>query len=274
MRLFRIAAALVFLTAASLQIAHSQARVGFVSSDIIRDKFIEANQAEQRIQSIVEEWKRELAAMQKNIENLEFEISKNRLIWSDEERVAKERELEQLKERRLQFARAKFEPNGEYDVTVKMIKQPVEEKIYAAIQEVSADKGYDLIWDQSVQPLAYVNFKYDITVSVLRKLGVDVAELEKELQKKISNDPRNQKRQPKTGSRRSRSRRVRTEKPDTENIENPASEGDENFDENPPDENSPENEEENENENEEEIKRKPPENPREIRREIKPPKTY
>ncbi len=84
--------------------------------------------------------------------------------------------------------------------------KPIEEKIYAAVQEVSADQGYDLIWDQSTQPLAYVNFKYDITVKVLRKLGVDVDELEKELNKKIDNDPRNKEPEVKKSRRTSRTK--------------------------------------------------------------------
>jgi len=65
-------------------------RVGFINSQTIRDNFIEAQQAEQRIQSFVDEWKREFATMQTNIGNLEFDINKNRLIWTDAEKAAKE----------------------------------------------------------------------------------------------------------------------------------------------------------------------------------------
>jgi len=170
----------------------SAQKVGFISSETIRKHFIEAKQAEQRVQSIVEEWKRELAATQMQIENLEFEIRKNRLIWTDTERITKERELQELIINRERFAKLKFEAGGEYDNIVKQVMKPIEEKIYAAVQEVSSREGYDIIWDQSVNPLAYVNFKYDITVKVLRRLGVDVAELEKDLEQKIKNDPRNE----------------------------------------------------------------------------------
>lgn len=168
-------------------------KVGFVSTDVIREKFPEAQQANQRIQSIVEEWKRELNNLEKQIEALEFEIQKNRLIWSDEERLQKEKEKNDLIAQRREYARSKFESGGEYEQTVKTIMQPVEEKIYAAIQEVCTEENYDIIWDKSVNPLVYVNFKYDLTVKVLKKLGVDVKKLEEELQEKIAKDPRNQK---------------------------------------------------------------------------------
>jgi outer membrane protein len=192
-------------------------KVAFVASDVIRDKFPEAKQADQRIRSIVDEWKRELDDLEKQIDDLQFDIKKNRLVWSDEERAIKEKKLEELREQRLDYARKKFESNGDYDATVKMMMQPIEDKIYAAIQEVASDEGYDIIWDKSVQPLAYSNSKYDITVKVLRKLGVDVEALEKELQEKIAKDPRNAKKDTKQApGKRSRSREKSKEARDVE----------------------------------------------------------
>lgn len=181
----------IFLLGLSFNFAFSQ-RVAFIASDVIRDKFPEAKQGEQRIRSVVEEWKRELEDMDQRIENLKFEINKNRLIWTDEEKRQKDKELEDLTIQKLTFSRKKFEPGGEYDMIVKTIMQPIEDKIYAAVQKVAAENGFDIIWDKSSNPLAYVNYKYDLTLKVLRELGVDVSQMEKELQEKISKDPRNQ----------------------------------------------------------------------------------
>ncbi len=72
------------------------------------------------------------------------------------------------------------------------------------MQQVAADKGFDIILDQSIQPLPYVNYKYDLTINVLKVLGVDVSDLEKELQDKIEKDPRNAETESKVPRRRSR----------------------------------------------------------------------
>ncbi|HPO63575.1 MAG TPA: OmpH family outer membrane protein [Candidatus Kapabacteria bacterium] len=182
-------------------------KVGFIASDVIREQFTEAQQADQRIRTIVEEWKRELSDLELQIQDIEQDIQRNRLVWSDDEKTKKDADLEVLKKHKLEYARKKFESGGEYDVTVKTIMKPIEEKIYAAIQNVATDEGYDIIWDKSVNPLPYTNFKYDLTVKVLRKLGVDVKKLEDELQQKISKDPRNQEKETKSAPRgRSRQR--------------------------------------------------------------------
>ncbi|MGE5480903.1 MAG: OmpH family outer membrane protein [Chloroflexota bacterium] len=185
-------------------------KVGFISSNVIREKFSESQQADQRIQSFVEDWKREIASYQKQIEDLEFEIKKNRLVWSDAEKIQKDKDLANLRSNLDSYAKQKFEQGGEYDLTVSQIRKPVEQKIYAAVQEVASDQGYDIIIDQSVQPLPYVNFKYDLTLRVLKALGVNVEELEKEQQEKIDKDPRNAKKESKTPRRASSRRRGAT----------------------------------------------------------------
>lgn len=189
-------------------------KVGFISSDVIRNNFPEAKQAEQRVQSIVEEWKRELDFQQKEIDALEFEVQKNRLVWSDQEKTEKEKELEDKKTNRKAFAKTKFESGGEYDNVVKSIMTPVEQKIYGSVQQVASDEGYDFIFDQNAQPIPYLNFKYDLTVKVLRKLGVDVDELEKQLQTKIDTDPRNQKKESFQPRKKSRTRKPGSEQQD------------------------------------------------------------
>ncbi len=182
-------------------------RVGFVSSKMIREKLPDVKIAEQRVQTMVEEWNRELSSMDEKIEAMEFESKKNRLIWADNERATKEKELADLIKRRREYAKEKFEAGKEYDQIVNEVMLPVEEKIYAAIQQVASKEKYDIIWDQSKQPLAYVNFKYDITLKVLKTLGIDVEALEKEQDEKIKKDPRNKEpEQSKTQKTRRRSR--------------------------------------------------------------------
>ncbi len=186
-------------------------RVAFINSNMIRSKFSESQQAEQRVRSFVDEWKREISIMQKNIDNLEFEISKNRLIWTEEEKGNKEKELREIREQNDGYAKAKFAPNGEYDMIVRQIMLPVDQKIAAAVQKVANQKNFDIVFDQSIQPLAYVNFKYDLTLDVLKELGVDISDMEKELQEKIQKDPANQKKETVQPRRVSRTKKPQQE---------------------------------------------------------------
>jgi len=204
-----LAGLLVFIIAA---MGITAQKIGYVSTDAIREKFELNILAQQRLSTFVEEWKNELSQRQKNIDDLELEVKKNRLIWSDQERVAKEKELEDKKRDREKYAREKFEPGGEHDKTAEGLFKGIWSKMYLAIQKVSAAEGYDIVWDKSAQPLVYVNAKYDITVKVMKELGIDASDLDRQQQNVIDSDPRNKK---PDDTRKRKSRRATSSEPDT-----------------------------------------------------------
>lgn len=181
-------------------------KVGFISSEIIREKLPVANRAEQRIQSNVEQWKREIENFDVKIQNSELDLKKSRLIWTESEIADKEAKINQLKSKKQKFVSETFDTGGKYDQLVKTVWKPIEDKIFAAVAAISAEKNYDFVFDKSLQPVPYTNYRYDLTVDVLERLGVDVDKMKEDLKKKISEDPRNQKPEPKTIKKRARSR--------------------------------------------------------------------
>ncbi len=191
-------------------------KIGYVSSEAVKSKYLPAMQAEERLKQEVDGWKQELDQYRRDIEDLELEMKKNRLIWSDQEREQKQRELDERKKARDNFAREKFEPGGEYDEMAEELYEEVWEKIHLAIQKVAATDGYDIVWDKSNQPLVFVNAKYDLTVKVMKELGIDADALERKQQEVIDADPRNQKQRE---TRKRRSRRRSTSRPDPADTE-------------------------------------------------------
>ena len=188
---------------------HAQ-KIGYVSTEAIRSKFEPNKAAEARLESAVAEWKAEIATKQKNIDELELEYKKNRLIWTDQERQQKEKELQEKRSDRDKFAREKFEPNGEHDKMAEELFGAIWKKIYVAIQRVAAAESYDMVWDKATQPLVYVNPKFDLTVKVMKELGIDSEDMEKKQKEAIDSDPRN-KRTTEPRRRKSRSRSADTE---------------------------------------------------------------
>lgn len=181
-------------------------RVGYVSTDLIRERFPEAQQVEQRIKEIAKEWEQQLEKQRKEVEQLEQEIRENRLIWSEQERKQKEAELLKKKRQLEEETHRKYAPGGEFDQLVLKLLRPVEEKIAAAIKETAEAKGYDIIWDKSKMPLIYTNPRYDITLDVMERLGINVADLRAEYEKLLEKLP---------GSEESRRPSIRPRRPPT-----------------------------------------------------------
>ncbi len=203
---------LLFLLASTS--VYSQ-KIGYFSSKGVLERLPESAQIEQQIRSTWEEWERELDLKKKEIQELELEIRNNRLIWSDAERIEKDKELVRKKEERDAFAKMKFSPSGEVDKLPTTLYKPLIEKVYAAVQKVSNSKGFDLIFDKSTHQMAYVNPKFDITIYILEELGVDVSEDLDKLKKAIEADPRNQRIEPKQAPQK-KSRTRSSKSKDTE----------------------------------------------------------
>jgi outer membrane protein len=172
----------------------AQTKVGYVSTDVIRERFPDAQQADQRIKTMTDEWKKEIEDRRAEIDNMRDEIQRRRLVWSDDERAKKEEALRIKTEELEVFSRSKFGPNGEFDVLVRDIYRPIEEKISAAVEAVSRADGYDIIWDKSTQNLLYVNPRYDITVAVMERLEIQVDDLKAQQEELLKNAPKEEER--------------------------------------------------------------------------------
>jgi Skp family chaperone for outer membrane proteins len=162
--------------AGSVQEARAQ-KIGYVATQAIRDRFYEYKTAQQRIEEIAAGWKRSADDMQTAITNLEQEIQRKRLVLGDAERREKDSTLGMKRYEREEFIRKKFGAGGEFDTVATNYLRPVEAKISAAVQDVSATDGFDMVFDKATTPLMVASPRYDLTVKVLEKLGVFAEDL-------------------------------------------------------------------------------------------------
>jgi outer membrane protein len=147
-------------------------KVGFVNSNTIRERFPEYQTAKQRIESLVADWKKQADDQLGQIQALEAEIQKKRLIWSEAELKDRDLLLQKRRADREEFIRKTFNSGGTFDTEAANIMRPVEAKIAAAIQEVAITESYDYLWDKSTQPILYANPRFDITAKAMDKLGL------------------------------------------------------------------------------------------------------
>lgn len=163
----------------------AQSKVAFVNSSSIRERFPEYQTAKQRIESLVADWKKQADDQQAQIQALEVEIQKKRLIWSEAELKDRELLLQKRRADREEFIRRTFNSGGTFDTEAANIMRPVEAKIAAAIQEVALTENFDYVWDKSTQPILYANPRFDITAKAMDKLGLFTDDIKAKLNEAI-----------------------------------------------------------------------------------------
>jgi outer membrane protein len=161
---------LLFVLTLSLPL-FSQVKVGYVDSETIMKQLPEAQEAQRKIDALVQQWQTELQKMKDELKSKYDEYERRKLILTDEARAQMERELSELDRRIAEFQMQKFGPDGElYRKQDELIK-PVQSKIFNAIKEVALEEGFDFVFDKSGEILLlYANEKYDLTQKVLNKL--------------------------------------------------------------------------------------------------------
>ncbi len=155
--------------------ASAQSRIAYVDATKLLKQLPEAMDAETRIMQLVSQWNKEVNDMEIEYNRKKIDYERKKLIMGEGERNAVETDMADLKKKIDQFRQSKYGPNGELATQQENLMKPAYEKFNKAVAEVAADGKYDYVFDKSAKELAllYTNAKFDLTVAVAKKLGLE-----------------------------------------------------------------------------------------------------
>ncbi len=153
----------------------SQTKVGYIDASKLLKQMPEAVDAESRLAQLVGQWTHDADDIQNELNRKSSEFDRRKLIMTDAERTAFEVELQNLRKRLDDFKQEKYGPTGELYSQQSQLMRPAYDRLQKAIEEVARDGSYDFVIDRSSRgvTLLYANAKYDLTLVVAHKLGLE-----------------------------------------------------------------------------------------------------
>lgn len=149
----------------------AQLKIGYVDSDAIMEQLTDAQDAQKKLDQLVQEWQEELSKLEGEWKKAYDDYEKRKLIMSNQKRVEVERELVEMEKEITNFRQKKFGVNGELFQKQDEIMKPIHNKIFNAIQDLADEEDYDFIFDRSGDILfLFAKEEYDVTNLVLEKL--------------------------------------------------------------------------------------------------------
>ncbi len=149
----------------------SQVKIGYINSEAIMKELPEAQDAQRKLDNLVQEWQTELRKLESEWKQKYDAYDRDKLIMSDQTRAEREKELVELENRIMQYREQKFGQNGELFQKQEEFMKPIQNKIFNALEKIAKDEGYDFVFDKSGEILLlYANEKYDLTNKVLQLL--------------------------------------------------------------------------------------------------------
>jgi outer membrane protein len=168
----RLFAKLFFITLLFFtSVISAQLKIGYVDSEAIMKNLPDAQDAQLRIDTQIQEWQKELDLIKKEWKEKFDDYERRKLIMGNQKKAEVEKELVTLEDQIEDFRQNKFGVNGELYKKQEEFMKPIQNLVFTAIEEVAVDKELDFVFDRSGDLIfLYAKEEYDITAAVLDKL--------------------------------------------------------------------------------------------------------
>lgn len=162
------------LLAVALQAVAQDQKIGFIDSDLIMDRMPEYSGIEQRLSLLAENWENEIDRMQQDLSELREEFEAREILFTDEIREERLREIRQLENQIDDYTEEKFGPDGEYFERQKELLEPIQRLIFDALNRVASRDDFDFVFDRAADTrFLFVNEEWNLTDEVMVELGID-----------------------------------------------------------------------------------------------------
>lgn len=161
--------AIIFMAAFAFR-AEAQ-RIAYVDVKVILESIDEYQKAQGDLDKVAATWRQEIAQEYDNIKGQYNRYQAEQVLMSDDARKKKEDEIMEMEKKVRELQKEKFGPEGALFQRRKELVQPIQDRVYAAIEDYASDKGYDFIFDKSSSAgMLFASPNYDKTSEVLDRL--------------------------------------------------------------------------------------------------------
>ena len=152
--------------------AQGNQKFAYVDTEYILQNIPEYGDAQEEINQMSVGWQKELKNLRDKLDQMKRDYQTEAILLSDDMKNKKEAAIAAKEQELAALQMQYFGPDGElFSKRIELI-QPIQEKIYNAINQVAQVKNYSFVFDKSAgTTLLYCNEKLDISDDVLDEIG-------------------------------------------------------------------------------------------------------
>ena len=169
----------LFLTAAIVccSVISANAQIGgqkfaYVDSDYILSNIPEYGDAQAELEALSTKWNNEVKAIYDKVSEMYKKYQTEMVLLSEDQKRAREQEIINKEQEAKNLQMQYFGSDGQLYQKRTELVQPIQEKIYTALTELSQTKGYTFVFDlASGTSVLYASERADISDDVLDQLS-------------------------------------------------------------------------------------------------------
>lgn len=146
--------------------------IAFVDLQYILKNLPQYESANDQLNLISKRWQKEIETADQEARVLVANYETEQIFLSEKMKKQREEEILNKENEVLELKRKYFGQDGELYKKREALLKPIQDEVYAAIQEVANEQFIQIVKDRSADPsLIYMSNKLDISDAVLEKLG-------------------------------------------------------------------------------------------------------
>ena len=146
--------------------------VAYIDMQYILKNIPQYETANEQLNMIAKRWQKEIETANQEAQVLVSNYQTEQIFLSADMKKKREDEILEKEQYVLELKRKYFGEEGEWYKKREALLKPIQDEIYAVIQDIASEKRYDIVKDRSADPsLIYMSSKLDISDQVLEKIG-------------------------------------------------------------------------------------------------------
>jgi len=157
----------------SFPLAGMTQKFGYVDSKYILNHVQAYADAQAEIDKASADWQKEIESKYESVEKMEKAYQAEKILLTEEMKRNREAEIEQKRKEARELQKKRFGVEGDLFKKREELVKPIQDEIYAAIQEVASQGQLMVVFDKATNSnILYSNPKHDISDKVLKKMGL------------------------------------------------------------------------------------------------------
>lgn len=163
---------LLVLMFAGITLSAQAQKFAMVDMEYIMKNIPSFESANEQLNQISKKWQSEVELQMQEVQKLYKSYQTELVFLSDDMKVKREEEIVAKEKAANELKKKYFGVDGELFKKRQSLMKPIQDEVYAAVQEICKDKDYSLILDKSSSSnIIFSSPKIDISDLVLQKLG-------------------------------------------------------------------------------------------------------
>jgi len=172
-------ASLIFI--GSTSVFGQNQKYAFVDTEYILDNIPEFQDAQDELDDLSVKWQKEIEANYAEVEELYQNYKAEAVLLPDDIKKKREDEIVQKERQVKELQQQYFGPEGELYKMRQELIQPIQEKVFNAIETISNTRNYSFVFDKAGgMTLLYGDPKFDISDDVLDEVGTVMQTVKRE----------------------------------------------------------------------------------------------